>query len=155
MLRKILAVVAGYVVSGLWVALTLSIAWMVLGAGFAFEDGTTRTTLGWAVVMLVMGFIGAIIGGWLAALIARTPRAGVWLAVVMLVLGLGLAIYYTTVDVEAEATAALAGRDPAALPVFEAASVAIAPTWYNWIIPLVGAIGAVIGGRCRTGRPTA
>lgn len=41
MLRKILAVVAGYVVSALWVALTLSIAWMVLGAGFAFEDGTT------------------------------------------------------------------------------------------------------------------
>lgn len=145
--RKILGVIVGYVVSFFWVFITLSLAWMALGAGFAYAGDTPHASTGWSLLMLILGFIGAVLAGWVAASIGRGQQAATWLAVLMLVLGLAFAIYNTTIDREAKAAEVLAGRSVSEVPMMEAAAVSIAPVWYDFGIPLIGALGAVLGGR--------
>ena len=153
--RTILGVVIGYVVVFVWVFATSSLAWMALGPGFAFEGDTPHTSVGWGVLSLVLGVVGAAIAGWIAAFVGRGARAANWLAVVILVLGLATAVYYLTIDREAMALETLAGRSSAEVPMMEAASVAVAPAWYNFGIAVVGAAGAVLGGRLRGSRAPA
>ena len=150
--RKILGVIVGYLVSFVWVFITLTLAWMALGAGFAYAGDTPHASAGWSLLMLILGFIGAVLAGWVAAWIGRGPQAATWLAVLILVLGLALAIYNTTIDREAAAQAVLAGRSVTEIPMMEAAAVSISPIWYDFLMPLAGAIGAVLGGRMRTKR---
>lgn len=50
-IRGILAVIAGYLAIAVWVFATLTIAWLVLGQSFAFEEGTTRTSMGWCITL--------------------------------------------------------------------------------------------------------
>ena len=145
--RKILGVVVGFLVSAVWVFATLSLAWVALGSGFAWEEGSTRTSTGWTLLMLASGFVGAVLAGWVAAAIGKSRQAAIGLAVVILVLALALAIFNLTLDREAKVAEVLAGRQPAELPMMEAASVSLPPAWYDWVIGLVGAAGAVLGGR--------
>lgn len=149
MLRTVAAVVVGYLTTAVWAFLSLSLAWVILGAGFAFAGDGPRISTGWTLVMLVLSLIGAVLGGWVASIIGRGPRAAVVLAVVILVLGFAMAIYSQTLNREAEGLQALAGRSPADIPMLEATSVAVPPAWYEFLLPLVGAAGAVYGGRLR------
>ncbi len=145
--RKILAVIVGYLVSFVWVFITLSLAWMALGAGFAYAGDTPHASTGWSLLMLVLGFIGAVLAGWVAALVGRSQQPATWLAVLMLVLGLAFAFYNTTIDREAMAMEVLAGRSVSEVTMMEAASISVAPVWYDWGVALIGALGAVLGGR--------
>lgn len=147
MVRRILGVVVGYLVSAVWVVVTLSASWMLLGAGFAFTGEGTRTSLGWALLMLVLGLVGAVLGGWVAAAIGRSRRTAVWLAGLMLVLGLVLAVFNLASDRASDVTALAAGRTPSEFSMAEAASLAIPPAWYDWAIALAGMAGALFGGR--------
>lgn len=146
MWRKILGAIVGYVVIFIWMIITLSLGWMALGDGFAFQGDSTRVTIGWVLLMLITGFVGAVLAGWLAALVAKSRGGATALAVLVLVLGLAMAFMYLNVDVAAEAEKTLAGRNPADLGPMDAAGVAIAPGWYNFLNPFVGALGAVLGG---------
>ncbi|MFG0252004.1 MAG: hypothetical protein ACF8NJ_03930, partial [Phycisphaerales bacterium JB038] len=94
MLRAIAAVIVGYVTLALWVMLTFSIAFLVLGKEFAFQEGSTQVTFGWILVSIVLGLIGAVIGGLVAGLIGANPRRTPVkvLAGLVLVLGLLLAV---------------------------------------------------------------
>lgn len=152
MLRTIAGVVIGYLVSVAWVVITLTLAWMALGAAFAFQGDTPHASTGWSLLMLFLGLFGAILAGWVAAAIGRGQRAATVLAVVMLVLGLAFAAYNLTLDREAMANTVLAGRAPSEISMKEAASASVAPTWYDFGIALVGAAGAFYGGRLRTRR---
>lgn len=146
MLRKIVGAVVGYIFIFVWVAVTLGIGWVTLGADFAFHQDTTEVTLGWVMLMIVTGFVGAVLAGWIASLVAKSQGGATALAVLILVLGLAMAVFYLNLDVAAEAEKALAGRDPASLGVTAAASVAIPPTWYNFLNPVLGALGVFVGG---------
>ncbi|MEE8525205.1 MAG: hypothetical protein V3T72_14815 [Thermoanaerobaculia bacterium] len=92
MWRKVLAVVAGYAVMVVFIMVTLTIAWSVLGPSFAFEEGTSEVTAGWMAVNLPLSFLGAALGGWAAALIGRGSGAVKILAGLIFVLGLGMAV---------------------------------------------------------------
>lgn len=148
--RKILGVIVGYVVSVVFVVITLALAWMALGASFAYSGDTPHSSTGWCILMLILGFVAAVLAGWVAAWIGRDQRAATWLAVLILVVGLIFAIYYASLDREAIAQEALAGRSISEVSMMESAEWAITPAWYDFAMPLIGAIGAVLGGRMRS-----
>lgn len=153
MWRKALAVVAGYVVMAVFIMVTLTIAWSVLGPSFAFAEGTTEVTTGWMAVNLPLSFLGAALGGWAAALIGRGPGAVKILAGLIFILGLGMAVAHVMVDPRPEdREAAAAEHQPAAeMSGYEASSEAIQPTWYNFALPLIGVAGVFFGGGLRGG----
>jgi hypothetical protein len=147
MFRAILGVIVGYVVIFIWVAVTLAVAWVVLGSSFAYEEGTLETTVGWCLVMMATGVVGATLGGLVTALVAPSPtRAPVKvLAGFVLVLGIVGAVWHLIVD----EPAAEPSKAVAEMTMYEAASESVAPTWYNFGIPVVGAAGVLIGGSLR------
>jgi hypothetical protein len=148
MLRAIAAVIAGYLAMAIAVFVTLTLAWVALGPGFAFKAGTTEVTFGWIAINLPLSFVCALLGGWVAAKIARRPGPVKALAAVILVLGLGMAVAHLFVDSSAASEeAADRVTQEEEVSTFEAASEAIQPPWYNFLLPFLGAAGVLLGGR--------
>jgi hypothetical protein len=87
------------------------------------HDAVATPTPAYLAVNLLVGFGCALAGGWVAASLApRAPAVhGDVLAGLVLLLGVG--------------TAAQGGATRAAQP-----------QWYAWLLPFVGAAGAVVGG---------
>jgi hypothetical protein len=144
MWKAILGVIVGYVVIFVWVMVTMAVALMVLDRSFAYEQGTLEATGRWSLVAIALGLVGAILGGFVTAVIAPSPRRTPVkvLAGILLVLGLALAVLHVLVD---DPTAE-PSKPVAQMSMFEAASESIAPTWYNFAIPVVGCVGVLIGG---------
>ncbi|MHC4079973.1 MAG: hypothetical protein ACYS15_02700 [Planctomycetota bacterium] len=144
MFRAILGIIVGYVVIFVLVAVTMAVALMVLGQSFAYEEGTLEVTIGWSLVAIALGLVGAILGGLVTAVIAPSPRRAPVkvLAGIVLVLGLVVAVMHVFVD---DPTAE-PSKPVAEMSMFEMASESVAPTWYNFAIPVVGCIGVLIGG---------
>ncbi len=140
--RIIGAVIVGYVVMFAGVFLGLSIAYMALGAEGSFQAGTYQTTMIWNIVMIVVGLLAAIAGGFVCSKIARSSKAVYWLAGLVAVLGLLMAIPVLTMNV-ATGVAARTGD----VPMAEAMNGAIQPAWTALLNPILGAVGAIIGGK--------
>lgn len=74
---------------------------MIAGRGFAFRPGTTEVTPGWLAINIPLSFIGAVLGGFVAALIDRSPRRTAAKALALLVVAMGLALALRTLRVGA------------------------------------------------------
>ncbi|MHC4415759.1 MAG: hypothetical protein ACYS0G_10780 [Planctomycetota bacterium] len=167
MLRGILAVIVGYVVMFAWVMVTSTVMYLGLGQSFALEEGTKEVTMGWLVASIVLGLIGAILGGLVAAVIGRSPtnRPVKVLAGIVLVLGMGMAAAQLSMNRPDESQEAASEEvvtgDAAAqetetvgeLSSWQAMSEAVPPAWYSFTIPIVGLIGVLIGGSLKRHRP--
>ena len=92
-----------------------------------------------ALTSVFLGFIGAVIAGWVCFVISKSRRAVKALAGVFIVLGLGLAIFTMTQPGTAD-------KRPPEMSFMAAGEKAYSPTWYNFAIPIVGAVGVLIGG---------
>lgn len=144
MVRVIAGVIVGYIVS---VALTVAGifgAWAAFGVEGAFAENSTVASTQWSITICVLGFVAAIVAGATAAAIGRHPKrlAVKLLAAVMLLLGLGAAVINMGIEPQPR-PADWAGRD---VGFTEAGEVASSPTWYNFVIPFIGAAGVVVGG---------
>lgn len=138
-----LGVVLGYVAMAAVVFIGITVVWSILGGAGAFRsEGTEASTL-WSVLNLASGLIAAIVGGLVATAVAKqtTHLPALLLAGLVLVLGLGSAIF----QLESAPTPMPEGKTVADLTFFEAGAVAKSPAWYNFTIPLIGAIGVVLG----------
>jgi undecaprenyl pyrophosphate phosphatase UppP len=143
MVRNILGAIAGYVVMVVVVMLGIGAAWMVLGGTGAFDGEGPLPSTPWMVCNIVFGFLAALAGGAVARKVGRSMTAVKILVALMLLLGGYLAV---------TAESSYAKREPVDKPVaemsfMEAGRHAKAPAWYNFLMPVVGAIGAAIGGR--------
>jgi hypothetical protein len=140
MLRLIGAVVLGYVIIGITVFAGLSALWLAIGPDRAFQPGVYDVSMTWVLLSVVVGFIAALAGGWVARRIERTPTGPRVLAAVVFVLGIVLALP----ALFAEAPASVM-RD-AGLSMFEAMQQAQTPVWVMLLNPVIGAIGVLVGG---------
>lgn len=117
MVRSVVAVFAGF----------LTIVVLVLASAPVIAKllpGTAaRPTRGYLVANLLTGFVFAGVGGWIAAHIAASGPHWHAVALAALVLALGIMT-------AAQGGAARAGQ----------------PVWYGWLLPFVGAGGAMLGG---------
>jgi len=92
MAKKILGVIAGYVTMAVFIFLTFTVLYLILGADGSFEPGSYNVSTTWLVLSFLLGLIAAIIGGFICVLITKDRRVAIWLAGIVLVLGFVLAI---------------------------------------------------------------
>jgi hypothetical protein len=118
MIRSVLAVFAGFLAI---VVLVLASAPVI--AKLLLPATAARPTRSYLVANLLTGFAFAGVGGWIAAHLAGSGPHWHAVALATLVLALGI----TTA---AQGGAARAGQ----------------PVWYGWLLPFVGAAGALLGG---------
>lgn len=142
--RIIGSVIAGYLAMFVLVFALFSLAYTVLGASGAFHPGSWDVAGSWVALTIVIGLAAAVVGGYICAAIARDRRGPLWLVALVIVLGLLFAIPVLT-----GGAPAAAGPRPDAVPMFEAMSKAVQPTWVALLNPLLGAVGVLIGARLR------
>jgi hypothetical protein len=139
--RLILAVLLGYLVMAVCVMLAFSVAFVA--PDFAFEKDSYEVTPAWIGYALLLSFVAAAVGGFVAVWLAGRPdaRAAVALAGVVFLLAVGSAVVQLGRD-RPEAKPAEIAREG----MMERASKAVQPTWYAFTLPFLGAAGALLGG---------
>jgi hypothetical protein len=145
MVRPVAAVILGYLGMAVWVMLSVGIAWRFLGQDFALDAQTNRATAAWLALNLPLSFIGAMLGGWLTASIAKVKAVPAVraLALLVLVLGLMMAVSETMRDPTGTISESDAQEAPAMIGSQQ-------PTWYTFVIPFVGFAGVMLGGSIRS-----
>jgi hypothetical protein len=135
------AVLLGYLAMAALVMAGLTVAYLAMGADAAFRPGSYDVSAVWIVVSLAVGLVAALLGGWVARRVGRTPTAPRALAALVLALGLLLALPALFGSGE-RAAGARAGA-PGAM---EAMGLAHTPPWILLVNPLLGAAGVLAGG---------
>ncbi len=141
MIRTIAGVALGYIAMALLVFLLFSAAYLAMGTDNAFLPGSYQISFLWLAVSIVLSFIAALAGGYVAASASHGTRAPLVLACVVLILGIIFAI------------PALGQPDPGprAGDVGNIAAMMNArqPAWLLLLNPVIGAFGILVGSRLR------
>ena len=138
MLRNILAAIAGYIAMAAVLFAIFSLLWLTVGPSRAFQPGSWEVSGGWALGSLVLGLVAAYIGGRVCARMAHDARATTILIAMVIVLGVVRAL--TPVEIPAELR-------PDDVSMMEATAGALHPAWFDWLNPLIGAVGVWFGSR--------
>jgi hypothetical protein len=145
--RVVGGIVVGYIVMAVVVFVTFTLAYRILGVDGSFQPGSYEVTGTWAVVSILLGLLGAILGGMVAVAVARKSGAAKGLAVFVLFLGLGMAVMEVTRPNDQRPTVRAAEVSNT-----DAMQNARQPLWLLWMNPLIGAAGVMIGGKKMAGR---
>lgn len=144
MLRTVGLVVLGYIVIAALVFLSFTVAYLLIGADGAFRQGSYELSYGWIFVTIVLGFVAAVVGGYMIAAMARTGNEPKALA--GLVFGLGV-IFGIQMLFSNEAPP---GVREATVSMTEAMTNAQQPIWVAFLNPIIGALGVLTGARPKT-----
>ena len=140
--RLILGVLAGYIVMAAFVFVTFSLLYLVLGTEGSFQPESYDVSLTWVIGSIVLGFMGAVLGGYVAVKVGRNLKTGVVFAVIVFLLGIGTAIMGMS------DTFAASGVRQGEVAMMDAMQTAKQPTWFMFLNPLLGVIGVLLGARC-------
>ena len=139
--RNILAAIVGYVAMAALLFVLFSLLWVTVGPSRAFEPGSWEVPVGWAVGQLVLGLVGAYVGGQVCARVAHDAKGATMLIGLVIVMGVVNALITPEMA---------AGPRPDDVSMMEATAGALQPAWFNWLNPVVGAVGVWLGtGRLR------
>lgn len=138
MLRAVLAVVAGYVVMAAVVFITFSGLYLALGTERTFRPGSYDVSAAWAVGSVVLSVVAAVVGGLVCAAISRGGRAPMALAAAVFVLGVLSAIPALTDSRPREARTGDVSNTAAMMNARQ-------PVWFALAMPVVGAVGVMVG----------
>jgi hypothetical protein len=142
MARKIIGVIAGYVTMFVFVFLSFTILFLIIGPDGAFQSGSYQVSTTWLILSFVLGLIAAILGGLVCVLIAKERKIALWLAGIVLVLGFLLAIPALG---EAESHTVREGN----VDNMDAMQNAKQPPITLILNPIIGAIGVLAGSRLK------
>ena len=148
MLRIIGGVIVGYLSMFVVVFISLTAAYLGMGADRAFKPGLYEVTGLWLAVMFVVSIVAALVGGKVCAVIAKSSKAVFALAGLVLVLGLLSAIPTLT------APTGEPKPRTADVPNAEAMMSAKQPVWVALLMPVIGVVGTLAGGRVKSTSPT-
>ena len=138
MLRNILAAIVGYIAMAAVLFALFSLLWLTVGPSRAFEPGSWEVPGGWVILQLVLGLVGAYIGGQVCARVAHDARGATFLIGLVIVLGVVNALIPPEM---------MAGPRPDDVSMMEATAGAVQPAWFLWLNPLIGAVGVWFGTR--------
>lgn len=141
MVRKILGAVAGYIVFAIGIFILFSALYLALGPDRAFLPARYDPTMLWTVCAFILGFIASVIGGYVAALIGRSGAVKIMAGLVVLI----GAIVVVMIIRENKPDEVRTGD----VPNMEAMMKAREPLWVAVVNPVLGAIGAFVGGSLR------
>ena len=149
-MRPILAVIAGYLVMVIIVMVTLTLAWTILGPSFAYRPGTTHVTLAWIGFNLPISILAAIAGGYVTEWVSPSDTLMTVKVLAGIILGVGFIMAIAHLFTDQSAAQQMAdGMVTEGMNAFAGSSEAVQPIWYNFLIPLLGAAGVMIGGHLR------
>lgn len=144
MVRNILGVVVGYVAIFVFIFLTFTILYLILGENNSFEPETFDVSLLWIMFSFILGLIAAILGGYVCVLIAKNQKPARVLAGFILVLGIAMSI--PALSVSNEEAQEIRKTN---VPNMEAMQKAKEPIFLLLLNPIVGALGVLAGARLR------
>ena len=144
MARSIIAVIVGYIVMFILQVAAFMTIYTLVGTDWSFKPRSYQASTRWTVMQFVVIGVTAFIAGLICAIIAKGGKAPLALAIVVLVLGFGLAILGTALR-PADTHEVRTGN----VPNMEAMSKARHPTWVVFLGPVVAALGVVIGGKLK------
>ena len=141
MVRKIIAVIIGYIAMALVVMIGLPAAYFALGADRAFESGTYEITTIWLVAWGIVSIAAAVVGGIVCAKVSKHSKGAIISMMVLIgVLGAGNAAYMINREVPAENLIRTGDTSN-----IEAMNLAQSPKWVFVAEPIIGIIGAMFG----------
>lgn len=140
--RAIGSAVAGYVVDFFVMFGLMTLAWFAVGTGGAFRPGVWEVTVLWLALLLAASFVAGLVGGVVSKKIDPSGRGARILAGLIVVLGIVFALPILTGSVPVPEL-----PRPDSLPMFEAMGKGQQPAWSALLIPVLGAVGALVGGR--------
>jgi len=138
-LRAGLGVVVGYAAMFVLMFIVFTGAYVLLGADGAFKEGSFEPSMVWTALSLVVGFIVALLGGWVCTKIA--PSKGALMALIILIVALG------GLQVVMMAMAEDPGPRADDLSSMEAMMQAVTPVWVAVANLVIGVVGAYAGGK--------
>ena len=136
MLRNILAAIVGYIAMAAVLFALFSLLWLTVGPSRAFEPGSWEVPGGWVILQLVLGLVGAYIGGHVCARVAHDATGATLLIGLVVVFGVVNALIPPEMVAEPR---------PDDVSMMEATAGARQPAWFNWLNPLIGAVGVWFG----------
>jgi hypothetical protein len=141
MLRSILAVVVGYLAMAALVMLAFTPAYFA--HELVFETHGIGVTLAFLVFSLAMGGVAAVVGGFVAALIAgrRAWRSLLAFVAIVLVVGVGSAVHGLF-----HVLPTVSPEEVSRMTPMEKAAIAHEPAWYAFLLPFLGGAGILAGG---------
>ena len=141
MLRSILAVVVGYVAMAALVMLTFTPAYFA--PELVFDAHGIGVTSAFLVFSLAMGGVAAVLGGFVAALVAgrRAWRSLLAFVAIVLVLGVGSAVHGLF-----QVPPTVSAEEAARMTPMEKAAIGHEPAWYAFLLPFLGSAGILAGG---------
>lgn len=145
MMRAVASVVVGYVVMFATIFLTFSGLYLILGQERSFQPESYEPSVLWTVVSFALGIGAAVVGGVVAAGIARSATPPKVLAGLVLVIGLLSAAVVLTAETPAVARTGEVGN-------LDAMTKARQPAWVALANPFVGFVGVLLGARLRRPR---
>lgn len=140
MAKKIIGVVAGYIAMAAFVFISFTVLYLILGAEGSFQPGNYIVSTTWKILSIVLSFLAAITGGIVCNLISKDKKTAYWLAGIVFVLGIILAIPQLG-SAEAEKNKLRSGN----VDNIEAMQNAKQPDFMLLLNPLLGAIGVIAG----------
>lgn len=143
--RLIGAVLLGYVTLALLIFAGFTAAYLLMGADRAFRPGVYDVSALWVAMSLVVSFVAAAAGGWVARRISGTATGPRALAALVVILGVVMALASMGGAPEA------AGARPEGVGAMEAMQVAQTPFWIMLLNPFIGALGILLGGKALPG----
>ncbi len=142
--KAILSGVVGYIVMTIFLVISFSVAYMVLGEeGSYHEPDSWHVSTTWVIMSFVTGMVGAILGGFLCASIAKKEsKAPIVLAAIVFLLH----VYAAAVPLLAEKSTE---PRPAEVSMADAANKSQLPLIAHILNPIIGGVGVIIGAGLR------
>jgi hypothetical protein len=137
MLRGIAGVIVGFIVMVIGVVATFGITIGVMGLEGVSQPGTFWTTNTFNIIVLIGGFIAALLGGWACGLIARNSKAAIVLAIIVVVMGIFTAVQNMNKPDPPARTGAITREDMM--------KHGKEPNWFAFGKVIAGALGVMVG----------
>lgn len=138
-MRTVLGVVIAFVAMATLVFAASVAPWFVLGLDTVLQPGRFDTVAAFNVYAVLVGILGAIFAGWLCARIARSWPAVILLAVLCFIAGMTNAF--------GQSRKPEPGVRQQGLTVGQAVAARREPAWFTLLMPGVGVVGVLLGGR--------
>src|SRR5262252_7155523 len=142
--RSIVGVIVGYLAMFALQFAVFMTVYTVMGADWSFKPASFHASTQWTLMQFIVVFVTAAIAGLICAMIAKGGKAPLVLAIVILVIGFTLgALHVATQPAD---TGEVRGPN---VPNIEAMTKARHPAWVIFLGPVIGAVGAVVGGKLK------
>ena len=141
MIRIILGVIAGYVAFSVTLFLLFSGLYMVLGSSGSFLDGSFDLSGIWIMASVAVFFIGGIVAALVCGAISQNAKSALIMGITLVVAGLLMAVMQIAQD------PGVTVRGTSEVPLMDAMNGARGPAWSYFISPVMGFLGAIIGGK--------